>query len=230
VLSAVSVVTKSLSARLGLPFHAFSTRTPRPNLPSEGIGDQERVKKRHFDPAAVNLLICENVRRYKLAIEAEKLRTPASQRQFGEPRASVQEIYEDTRLEAIEKFLEHGSVSLHALVAVEFQPVLFEAVRLANGPPQPPFVATGNVLIDTINAPFCALSYVEDRCQELGVGKKIIDSAESYLSRCDFAGLWWQRGQHYRLLDAPTMFVLMWDEVTRRSRDIAMAAGLSLQQ
>jgi len=217
---------KSLSARLKLPFHAFPPRARRSNLPSEGADDQKPASKWCYDPAVVSCSILENIRRYRLAVEAQKLRLPASQRQFGEPRASVQEICEDTRLEAFEKLLEHGSVSFYALVAIEFQPVLFEAVQFANGPPQDPIIPTGSALIDTINAPFRALSYVEDQYQALGVDKELMNSVESYLRRRDFAGFWWRQREQGRVVDSPTMFVLLWDEVTRRSREVAMAATL----
>jgi hypothetical protein len=127
----------------------------------------------------------------------------------------------------MQRLLEHGSVKIGALASAGPQPILFGALKQLDSPLEQSHAATGEPLLDTVTAPFCALGYLREKCVELGVTDDIPAKAlSSFMSRCDFVGVWQENAQLYPLTFAdgslPTIFSILWDEITLLAKDIAV--------
>jgi hypothetical protein len=182
------------------------------------------VSHQRVDATVVASTLQDRIRRYSLSVDSNEFRIPASKRRRGEPRGSLREIWEDTRLEAMQRLMEHGSADIEDLASAEEQGVLSEALRQLDKDPQYRIWPAGDVC-DTINAPFCALNYLQDRCSELGI--PTASARKSFIERCEFVSLWQQNPTAYQLLfpnhKLPTIFSILWDEVTRLAKEIAVA-------
>src|SRR5579864_7932442 len=124
----------------------------------EGLVSHQRV-----DAGVVASTLQDEIRAYSAAVCSNKFRVPACKRRRGEPRGSLREIWEDTRLEAMLILMEHGSAEIEDLSSAEEQHVLSEALKQLDKGPQRIWPA-GDALSDTISsAPFCAFNYLQDR-------------------------------------------------------------------
>jgi hypothetical protein len=231
MLFSFSMVAKCLAAGLAQPLHALLRSGPLAinSLDPESTAVERPESERRADAVLVASTLSEKLRRYRLSVQSNEFRTPASTRLRGEPRGNVRDVWEDTRLEAMQRLSEHGSVKFADLASADRQSALFDVLRKLDKPPKYPIALTGDAGIDTVSASFCALGYLRDKCLEAGTTTEVTTSAlESFLTRCEFAGICWQetrRGHH--LLGAgyspPMMFSIIWDEVTRLSKEIAVA-------
>src|ERR1700680_1234272 len=114
------------------------------------------VSQQRHDSVVVASSLRETLIRYRHSVQSNQFRTPACRRQRGEPRANLRDIWEDTRLEALQKLVEYGSANVDDLASAEEQSVLFEALRQLDRPLRQPIALAGDALLDTVNAPFCA--------------------------------------------------------------------------
>jgi hypothetical protein len=231
MLLSFSMVAKYLTAGLAQPVHALLHSDPWAieSLNRECTAVKRPESERRADAVLVASTLSEKLRRYRFSVQSHEFRAPASTRLRGEPRGNVRDVWEDTRLEAMQRLSEHGSVKFADLASADRQSTLFDVLRKLDKPPKYPIASTSDAVIDTVNAPFCALDYLRDRCLEAGTTTEVTASAlESFLTRCEFAGICWQEtrpGHHLLGADysPPTMFSIIWDEVTRLSKEIAVA-------
>jgi hypothetical protein len=165
--------------------------------------------------------------RYKFSVRSHEVRTPACHRRQGDARGNLRDIWEDTRLEAMQQLLEHGSARIDALASPGAQPLLLSALKQLDRPIQQPPAATGEPLLDTVTAPFCAIEYLREKCLEAGISNELPATAlESFNNRCDFVNIWRQTPEVYPLTfsgcSLPTMFSIVWDEITRLAKELAI--------
>jgi hypothetical protein len=184
------------------------------------------VSHQRVDINVVALTLQDEIRAYSAAVVSNKFRVPACKRTRGEPRGSLREIWEDTRLEAMQRLMEHGAAGIDDLASAEEQRVLSEALRQIDKGPQNRIWPAGDALRDTISETFCTLNYLQDRCIELGI--PTASARKSFIERCEFVSLWQQNSKVYQSLfpnhKLPTIFSILWDEVTRLAKEIAVAA------
>ena len=224
MLFSFSMASKLMIAGMVHPLHAL--RSEPLHFPYEDGPFERPLSRPRPDAVAVASTLRERLDRYKLSAESEGFRTPACTRQRGEARGAFRDIWEDTRLEAMQCLAEHGATQVDDLAAAKAQPALLGALGRLDAPKHP-FTPTGDALMDTISAPFCALHYLAEKCVEVGVAPEIPASAhKSFIGRCEFAGIWQQNQRGYPLLfpgyNIPTVFSILWDAVTRLAKDIAV--------
>ena len=218
------MAAKLIIAGMVHPLHALGSEPL--HFPPENGPFERPLSRPQPDAIVVASTLLERLDRYKLSAQSHEFRTPACTRQRGEARANFWDIWEDTRLQAMQCLVEHGSIQVDDLASADVQSALLEALRQLDTP-KPPFAPTGDALIDTITAPFCALRYLAEKCVEVGVAPDIPASAQkSFIGRCEFAGVWQQNRRGYPLLfpgyNIPTVFSILWDFVTRLAKDIAV--------
>jgi hypothetical protein len=217
-----------MMAGVALPLRTLLRREPVEFHPdSEAL--QHPATRQRTDAALIASTLPERTLRYKRSAQSSAFRTPACHRRQGEARGSLRDIWEDTRIEAMQRVLEHGSVRIDALASAGTQPVLLGALKQLDSPLEQPHAATGEPLLDTVTAPFCALGYLREKCVELGVPDDIPAKAlSSVMNRCHFVGIWQENPQLYPLAFAygslPTMFSILWDEISLLAKDIAVVS------
>ena len=226
MLLSSSMLAKLMMAGVALPLRTLLRREPVELLP-ESEAPQHSATRRRVDAALIASTLQERTLRYKRSVQSNAFRTPACHRRQGEARGSLRDIWEDTRIEAMQRLLEHGSIKIDALASAGTQPILLGALKQLDGPLEQPYAATGAPLLDTVTAPFCAIGYLREKCVELGVPDDIPAKAlRSFMDRCDFVGVWQENAQLYPLTFAegslPTMFSILWDEITLLAKDIAV--------
>lgn len=187
------------------------------------------IPQQRRDSVVVASSLRETLIRYKDSVQSDQFRTPACRRQRGEPRANLRDIWEDTRLEALEKLVGYGSTNVDHLASAEEQSVLFEALGQLDRPLRQPIALAGDALLDTVNAPFCAFDYLADKCLEVGVAADLPRKAlNSFMDRCSFVSIWQPNRGVCQLAfpgqDLPTIFSIVWDEITRLAKEIAVMA------
>ena len=226
MLLSSSMLAKLMMAGGALPLHTLLHREPV-ELHPESEAPQHPATRQRADAALIASTLQERTLRYKRSAESNAFRTPACHRRQGEVRGSLRDIWEDTRIEAMQRLLEHGSVKIGALASAGPQPILFGALKQLDSPLEQPYAATGEPLLDTVTAPFCAIGYLREKCVELGVPDDIPAKAlRSFMDRCDFVAVWQENAQLYPLTFAdgslPTMFSILWDEISLLAKDIAV--------
>jgi hypothetical protein len=219
------LLSSSMLAKL-IPLHTLLHHEPF-ELHPESEAPQHPATRQRTDAALIASTLPERTLRYKRSAQSNAFRTPACHRRQGEARGSLRDIWEDTRLEAMQRLLDHGSVRIDALASAGPQPILLGALKQMDRHTDQPPAATGEPLLDTVTAPFCAIGYLRKKCVELGVADDIPAKAlSSFMSRCDFVAVWQENPQLYPLTFAdgslPTMFSILWDEISLLAKDIAV--------
>jgi hypothetical protein len=220
------MLAKLMVAGVAHPLHTLLRSKPSDVRPESERPQRPRSQQR-VDAAWIASTLQQRTLRYKLSAQSNQFRTPACHRRQGEARGSLRDIWDDTRLEAMHRLLEHGSARIDALASAGTQPVLVDALKQFDTPLERLPAATGEPLLDTVAAPFCAIGYLRERCLELGASDEIPSKAlNSFVSRCNFVGVWQENADVYSLAFAggrlPTMFSILWDEVSLVSKEIAV--------
>src|ERR1700730_16283684 len=125
MLLSSSMFAKLMMAGVALPLHTLLRREPVDFLP-ESEAPQHPARRR-ADAVLIASTLQERTLRYKRSAQSNAFRTPAWHRRPGEARGSLRDIWEDTRIEAMQRLLEHGSVRIDALASPGPQPILFGA-------------------------------------------------------------------------------------------------------
>jgi hypothetical protein len=228
MLLSSSMLAKLMMAGVAHPLHTLLRREPIEFHP-DSEAPQHPATRQRADAALIASTLQERTLRYKRSAQSDAFRTPACHRRQGEARGSLRDIWEDTRIEAMQRLLEHGSVRIDALASAGTQPILLGALKEFDGPLDQPPAAMGVPLLDTVTAPFCAIGYLREKCVELGVPDDIPAKAlSSFMNRCDFVAVWQENAQLYPLTFAdgslPTMFSILWDEISLLAKDIAVVS------
>jgi hypothetical protein len=186
MLLSSSMLAKWVMAGVALPLRALLRSEPFEFRPENEAQQRPRPRQR-LDVALFASTLQARSLHYKLSAQSNQFRTPACHRRQGEARGSLRDIWEDTRLEAMQRLLEHGAVRIDALASAGTQPILLGALKQLEGPLEQLRTATGEPLLDTVAAPFCAIGYLRDKCLELSASDEIPAKAlNSFVTRCNF--------------------------------------------
>src|ERR1700722_10672717 len=111
MLLSSSMLAKLIMAGAALPLRTLFHNEPVDFHP-ESEAPQHPPTRQRADAALIASALPERTLRYQRSAQSNAFRTPACHRRQGEARGSLRDIWEDTRIEAMQRLLEHGSVKI----------------------------------------------------------------------------------------------------------------------
>jgi hypothetical protein len=185
--------------------------------------------RRSFEATALAVAIAEVAREYIRDRDARRIIVPAISR--GIEQSNISDVWEHTRIEAMLPLFRHGAANLSLLADMSKQKELFDMFVDERPHLKYPHVANNDPLHDTLQAAFQALVYLRERADDAGARfgheKGFLNLFEH---TCAFTHLEWcsyaagSEAARTYLPEMPAlMFEILWKEVTRRAKEVAVA-------